>query len=124
MENFTETVAWSVLSSTHICTSRVKCSKYLGSIHRSGLHSHCCISFFLHCIYTLLYGKYCRSGNIRVIKLSCENVHGVKFSWAYPKLSTDFENMCCKYEEQFRLNPCEVYPAYIDMAVEYILNRL
>ena len=36
----------------------------------------------------------------------------------------NFEESKCDYEEQFILYPCSVYPAYIDIALNYIVERL
>ena len=61
--------------------------------------------------------------SIRVI--TC---YGLQMGPTYPlkilKLTIDFENSLCKYEEQFKLYPCGVYSAYIDIALAYILQSL
>lgn len=54
--------------------------------------------------------------------------YGMQMGPTYPlriiKLTMDFETNKAKYEEQFCLFPCSVYPAYIDLGLEYILMRL
>ena len=40
------------------------------------------------------------------------------------KLVMDFENSLCDYKEQFCLHSCAVYPAYIDIGLSYIIQRL
>ena len=54
--------------------------------------------------------------------------YGLQLGSTYPlkiiKLTIDFHKCKCEYEEQFILYPCSVYPAYIDIALNYIVERL
>ena len=54
--------------------------------------------------------------------------YGMQMGSSYPlkilKLVMDFENSLCDYEEQFCLHLCAVYPAYIDIGLSYIIQRL
>ena len=70
-----------------------------------------------------LVGNPAAAASIQVI--TC---YGMQMGPTYPlkilKMVMDFEKGCCTFEEQFRLFPCGVYPAYIDIAIEYIVRRL
>lgn len=54
--------------------------------------------------------------------------YGICLGGTYPlkilKLTVDFENQICKYEEQLSLGQCAAYAAYIDIGISYILKRL
>ena len=54
--------------------------------------------------------------------------YGLQIGPTYPlkifQMIMDFAESSCRYEEQFCLYPCGVYPAYIDIALNYIIQRL
>ena len=65
-------------------------------------------------------------GNADSIKfLTCYGLQlGSTYPLKYIKLTINFEECKCEYEEQLILYPCSVYLAYIDITLNYIVERL
>ena len=72
-----------------------------------------------------LIKKFGENAGEKIRVMTC---YGISFGGLYPlnvlKLTVDFDNQLCKYEEQLRMYPSAVYAAYIDIGISYILKRL
>ena len=72
-----------------------------------------------------LIKKFGENAGEKIRVMTC---YGISLGGLYPlnilKLTVDFDNQLCKYEEQLTMYPSAVYAAYIDIGISYILKRL
>ena len=72
-----------------------------------------------------LIKKFGENAGEKIRVITC---YGISLGGLYPlnilKLTVDFDDQLCTYEEQLMMYPSAVYPAYIDIGISYILKRL
>ena len=60
-----------------------------------------------------------------ISKLTCYGMMmGQTYALKLLKLMIDFPKGTTQFEELFHLDPCSLYPAYVDMVIEYIFHAL